>query len=128
MDSAATTIFQTGLWATLGCSLAAPFVWVAPGVRGLGADGVARAARRGGHYLLVLAYERAPASTLAPLAYSSLLWSVLIGVLLFGELPDTADGGRAAVIAAGGLLALSAAGRPRPGTVGATGVPIARCA
>ena len=41
-----------------------------------------------GHYLLILAFERAPASVLAPLGYSEMVMAVLIGYFGFGDLPD----------------------------------------
>lgn len=61
-----------------------------------------------GHYLLVLSYERAPASLVAPLSYAGMLFATLYGVLLFGEAPDAASLLGAPVIALGGLLVLSA--------------------
>jgi drug/metabolite transporter (DMT)-like permease len=108
VDTAGTTILHTGLWATLATSLVLPFVWVWPSWQGWllmallgGLGGV-------GHYLLVLAYERAPASLIAPLSYAGMLFATLYGVLLFGETPDAATLLGAPVIAAGGLVVLSA--------------------
>ncbi len=108
VDSAQTTIVQTGLWATLATSLAMPFLWVWPSWQGWllmallgGLGGV-------GHYLLVLAYNRAPASLIAPLGYAGMIFAVLYGIGLFGESPDAATVLGAVVIAGGGLLVLSA--------------------
>ena len=58
------------------------------------------------HLLLILAYARAPASTLAPLSYLQLIWSTTLGLILFGNFPDgwTLAGG--AVIAASGLYVI----------------------
>ncbi len=57
-----------------------------------------------GHCLLILAYARAPASVLAPLSFTQILWACVAGVLLFGDWPDgwTLLGG--AVIGLGGVL------------------------
>ncbi len=71
-----------------------------------------------GHYLMVLAYDRAPASVIAPMAYVGMIFAVTYGLVLFGEIPDLATILGAMVIAAGGLLVLSAeryssGGRPR---------------
>jgi drug/metabolite transporter (DMT)-like permease len=41
-----------------------------------------------GHYFLIKAFELAPASTLAPFNYSSILWSILLGYVVFGDFPD----------------------------------------
>ena len=104
IDLPATTIVQTGLWATLLVSGFLPLVWVWPtgGLWGLlvliGTLGGV------GHFLLILAYERSPASLLAPLTYIQLLLALLFGALLYGEFPDAYGLKGAAVIAAGGLI------------------------
>lgn len=41
------------------------------------------------HTCLLLALQRAPAPLIAPFQYSQILWALLFGVLLFGELPTT---------------------------------------
>jgi drug/metabolite transporter (DMT)-like permease len=86
----------------------APFVWTTPtsapvwlamvGVAGFGALG---------HWLLILAHKRAPASIVAPFFYAQLLWATLLGWLLFGEVPDrwTLIGG--AIVMGSGLYLLS---------------------
>jgi drug/metabolite transporter (DMT)-like permease len=37
---------------------------------------------------LIKAHENAPASLLAPFGYTSILWSILLGYVLFGDYPD----------------------------------------
>jgi len=41
-----------------------------------------------GHFLLILAYQRAPASTLTPYLYVQIAFSMFGGWLVFGRLPD----------------------------------------
>jgi drug/metabolite transporter (DMT)-like permease len=41
-----------------------------------------------GHFLFILAFQRAPASAIAPFTYMQLLWSTLAGWLVFGTFPD----------------------------------------
>jgi drug/metabolite transporter (DMT)-like permease len=41
-----------------------------------------------GHYFLIKAFELAPTSMLAPFNYTSILWSTLLGYVLFGDFPD----------------------------------------
>lgn len=113
-DTPQTTIFHTGLWAALAASLVVPFVWVPPDAgawAGLLAIGVI-----GGlsHFLLVLAYQRAPASLLAPVSYVQMIWATLFGLAVFAELPDAATVLGACVIAGAGLLALSSERASRP--------------
>jgi drug/metabolite transporter (DMT)-like permease len=40
------------------------------------------------HVCVVLAFRYAPAPVAAPLQFSQILWAVLYGVLLFGDVPD----------------------------------------
>jgi drug/metabolite transporter (DMT)-like permease len=54
-------------------------------------------------YLVVLAYRAAPVSVLAPFSYTQLLTSGLLGVAVFGHVPDGWTLLGAAVIAASGL-------------------------
>ncbi|PYE23420.1 hypothetical protein C8J32_10751 [Rhizobium sp. PP-CC-3A-592] len=55
--------------------------------------------------LITLSLRHAQASLLAPFEYSTLIWSVVIGYLAFGELPviTTITGG--VIVAAAGLFA-----------------------
>jgi drug/metabolite transporter (DMT)-like permease len=57
-----------------------------------------------GHGLLVLAYARAPASLLAPLSYTQMIWAMLAGVLVFGDFPGPLAFLGAGVIALGGII------------------------
>lgn len=103
-DDPRTTFVHTSLAAMALTALAQPFVWVTPAASDLPwmlALGVLGAA---GHCLLVLAFARAPASVLAPMSYSQLLWAGLAGVLIFGDWPDGWTLLGALVIAAGGIL------------------------
>lgn len=58
-----------------------------------------------GHYLLALAHRYAPASVLAPFLYQQIIWMVLLGYLVFGDVPDAPVAvGALIVIASGGYL------------------------
>jgi drug/metabolite transporter (DMT)-like permease len=58
-----------------------------------------------GHYGFALAYRYAPASVLAPFLYQQIIWMVLLGYLIFGDVPDAAVvAGAAIVISSGGYL------------------------
>ena len=41
-----------------------------------------------GHYLLTVAHRHTPASSLAPVQYSQLIWASLLGWLVFSHVPD----------------------------------------
>jgi len=52
-----------------------------------------------------MAYRNGPAGLVAPFDYSSMLWALLIGFFIFGEVPTpTMLSGAALVIAAGVLI------------------------
>lgn len=56
-----------------------------------------------GHFLLVLAHRHAPASTLAPLAYTQLLWAFAGDLLIFRDVPDMTTVVGAAMIVVSGI-------------------------
>ena len=66
-----------------------------------------------GQWLVVLAYRLAPASLLAPFSYLQLIWSTLLGYLVFGARPATGTIIGAMVIAGSGLYTI---GRTRTRT------------
>ena len=104
-DPAETTLFFTGL---VGAALflpVIPFIWTSPStllgwllLPALGGFGAL------GHWLLILAHRRAPASVVAPFIYTQLIWASGLGFLLFGDAPDrwTLAGG--AIVVASGLF------------------------
>jgi len=57
-----------------------------------------------GHFFLIRAHDYAPTSTLSPFMYAQLLTALLLGWLVFGQLPDAVALGGMATIAASGLL------------------------
>ena len=57
-------------------------------------------------YLLTQAFRKAPASLIAPLEYSGILWAGLFGYWLFGELPDRWVFVGSAIVVASGLYIL----------------------
>lgn len=106
-DSTETTMVYSGLVGFGIVSLMMPFVWVTPPdwkvIAGMCAIGVFASL---GHYLLILAHQRAPASTLIPFMYTQLIWMILVGYIAFGDVPDlyTLIGG--GIVIASGLYLL----------------------
>jgi drug/metabolite transporter (DMT)-like permease len=92
-------------------SLVAPFHWKAPETAWhwtlLGVIGLLASI---GHYLLIRAYDYAGATLLAPYSYTMIVWAVLLGYLLFGNLPDGWSVAGMAVVVFSGLFL---AGRQR---------------
>ena len=57
-----------------------------------------------GHFLFILAFQRAPASALTPFTYMQLVWATLVGWLAFGNFPDAWTLAGMGVITGSGLL------------------------
>jgi drug/metabolite transporter (DMT)-like permease len=56
-----------------------------------------------GHYLFIIAYQLAPASTIAPFIYVQLLSMTAMGYFIFGDLPDLWTLAGASVVIASGV-------------------------
>jgi drug/metabolite transporter (DMT)-like permease len=80
-----------------------PFTWVTPGWREIGLGLVTGGASTVAQWLVVLAFQQARASVLAPFSYSQLVWSGLLGYTIFGNVPDSWTLLGATVIIASGL-------------------------
>jgi drug/metabolite transporter (DMT)-like permease len=99
------TLWQSILMSAL-IGLALPFFWVTPSLHDFmlllligGMGGVAQV-------LLTEAWASAQVSALAPYSYSSLLWAILFGWLLFGDVPGAATIAGAVLIVAASLYIL----------------------
>lgn len=81
--------FYTGWVGALLASLALPFIWVTPqtltewtALTLMGLMGTI------GHFVLILAYRRAPAATLMPLMYVQIAFAMFAGWVVFGHMAD----------------------------------------
>ncbi len=102
-DSTETTILYTALAGALITSAAVPLFWVAPKPLDwvwMIASGMLGGA---GHFALIKAFSKAPASTITPFGYSNLLWATLFGFVFFSELPDRWTVAGALVVVTSGL-------------------------
>ncbi|MHC4434739.1 MAG: DMT family transporter [Planctomycetota bacterium] len=97
------TATLTGLVAT---SAVLPFFWQMPSLEQFGLLLAAACLGATAHFLLIKAYQMAPASVVAPFSYSELIWASAIGFAVFGDVPvaTTLIGG--VVLAASGLYLL----------------------
>jgi drug/metabolite transporter (DMT)-like permease len=93
----------TGWVGTLVPSLMLPFVWVNPTQKELGMLFLMGALGTIGHYLLILAYKRSPASNLTPYLYAQIVFAMLGGWLVFNQVPDSWALAGIALIAACGV-------------------------
>ncbi len=81
--------FYTGWVGALIASLSLPFVWISLESWTLWAAlllmGVMATV---GHFMLILAYQRAPAATLTPYLYAQIAFAMLGGWIVFSHVPD----------------------------------------
>jgi drug/metabolite transporter (DMT)-like permease len=113
-DSVLTTQAYGALVGFLVVSLAAPAFWAQPSLAGWALMAAMGSLSGLGHFLLIRAFNRARASVLAPIAYGQLIWATIIGVVLFGDLPDLWTVVGTAVIVACGLMLLISERRAGP--------------
>jgi len=106
-DSSETTLFYANVVGVVIMLPILPFVWTAPPsgfdlmlLFAVGAFGSA------GHFLLILAHNRAPASVLSPFMYTQLLWAVTFGYLVFNNVPNHWTLAGAAIVVGSGLYLL----------------------
>ena len=106
-DSTETTLFYSNLVGAVAMMPVLPFVWSTPDnwfliflMAVFGAFGSF------GHYLLIAGHRLAPASILAPFMYTQLVWAVLLGYLIFSDVPNNWTLAGAAVVIASGLYLL----------------------
>lgn len=59
-----------------------------------------------GHWFVILAYRLAPAPILAPFTYTGILWMIVIGYLLFGDIPSTWTLAGSGIVIVSGLYLL----------------------
>jgi drug/metabolite transporter (DMT)-like permease len=81
----------------------APFGWVTPTWSHLGFFFAAGAISVGALLCVNRSLKLAPASTVAPYQYSMILWAVMFGYAVFGDVPQTATALGAAIIIGAGL-------------------------
>jgi drug/metabolite transporter (DMT)-like permease len=106
-DSSETTLLYANVVGVVIMLPVLPFVWTAPPsgfdlmlLLAVGAFGSA------GHFLLILAHDRAPASVLSPFMYTQLLWAVTFGYLVFNNVPSQWTLAGAAIVVGSGLYLL----------------------
>jgi len=105
-ETTSSIVLYFSLFCALGGLLTLPFGWIVPSLPQLGAL-VALGVFGGlSHILLTESYRYAPASLVAPLDYTALLWAFILGYWFFDELPTTTVYVGAAIVAGSGLFVI----------------------
>jgi drug/metabolite transporter (DMT)-like permease len=106
-ESTETMIMHQTVFLTVFFAAALPFGWLTPQSPGdwaaLIANGLLNVA---GQYLWTTALRFAPASAVAPFNYFSLVWAVILGFLVWGDLPSAALLMGSAIVVGSGMFLL----------------------
>jgi drug/metabolite transporter (DMT)-like permease len=94
---------QTVAALALGAVLS-PFAWVTPPPRDLVLLGLLGMVAMVAHVCVNRSLKLAPASTVVPYQYTTIVWAVLFGYLVFGDVPDAWMLAGAAIIIGAGLF------------------------
>ncbi|HWL04497.1 MAG TPA: DMT family transporter [Xanthobacteraceae bacterium] len=101
-DANDTTWFYTNAVGAAVMTLVVPFVWVTPDWWLVPIMIASGALGSFGHRLLIMAHRLAPAPVLSPFTYSQIIWVVMLGYVVFGDIPNAWTlTGSAVVILAG---------------------------
>lgn len=105
-ESTASLVFSFQLIAAFCGLLMFPWTWVLPSpgdalaLLGIGVfGGIAQ-------IFLTDSYRHAPASVVAPFSYTAMIWAVVLGYFMFGELPSMIVLAGAAIVIAAGLFVI----------------------
>jgi drug/metabolite transporter (DMT)-like permease len=105
-ETTSSIVLYFSLFCALGGLLTLPFGWIVPSLPQLGAL-IALGVFGGlSHILLTESYRYAPASLVAPLDYTALLWAFILGYWFFDELPTTTVYIGSAIVAGSGLFVI----------------------
>lgn len=98
--------------------------WTPPSGRALGLLAFAAVLLLIGYQFVIMALRTGDISAVAPFRYSALLWAMLLGYLVFGDVPDGMMATGASIIVLSGLYAFyRERKRDRPVAAAASGLP-----
>jgi len=106
-DSTNTSVFYTSFVGFVVSSLPLPWFWTSPG-EPLVISAMVWVGALGwiGHLFLTMAHRRAPAAILAPFIYTQILWMIVAGYVVFGDVPNHWTLAGVAVVVCAGLYLL----------------------
>jgi drug/metabolite transporter (DMT)-like permease len=103
IDSNDTTLFYSNFIGAAVMLPVVPFFWRMPDLFQFALMMMAGALASFGHYMLIAAHRHAPASVLSSFIYSQLVWVVILGYVVFGDVPDGYTLAGASIVIASGL-------------------------
>jgi S-adenosylmethionine uptake transporter len=86
-ETTLTQMFATSLLFGLACAVSFPWIWKTPDMTGWGLMLALGLVATIGQFLLYEGFRHAPASALAPIEYTGLIWAFLYGYCIWAEIP-----------------------------------------
>jgi drug/metabolite transporter (DMT)-like permease len=105
-ESAETLTMYQMVVLTVVFTAALPFGWITPTAYDWGAMVVNGLGNALGQYLWTRALHLAPTSAVVPFNYFSLVWAILLGFLVWGDIPSAALLAGSAIVVASGMFLL----------------------
>jgi drug/metabolite transporter (DMT)-like permease len=103
------TLLYTSVVGVIVMSVVVGPVWVRPSTADVGLMALMGGLAAIGHFLIIKAFDYAPASVLAPLGYSEIVMATVVGFVWFGDFPDLWTlVGALVIIASGAYVTLHA--------------------
>lgn len=109
----AVTLLYTAVIGVAVLTLALPFVWRTPEATDWVLMAIMGAFGAFAHFLIIRAFEHAPAGVLGPVSYVEIVMAVAVGWIAFGDFPDRWTWTGIAVIVASGIYISVREGRMR---------------
>ena len=108
-SSAVMTVFVIAAFVMTGACVT-PFVWTTPSPEDLALMAGIGALAAGAMYCTIYSYRNVPPAVVAPVQFTSLVWAVIIGYAVWGDVPDASVAGAAVVVVASGIYVVRFAG------------------
>lgn len=106
-DDSLTTLFYSATAGAVAMTLILPFQdWRWPDAAGWALMAFLGLIGSLGHFMMIRAFALGPASSLAPFSYLNLVWATLLGLVVFGDLPDRWTVLGAVMLAGSGIYVL----------------------
>ncbi len=99
-------VFYLTMYVSLGLLIPALWTWVPMSYEAIGVLAIVAVFATGAHYAMAKAFSYAPLSVTQPMTFLQLVWSVVIGLVIFHEGVDLwVIGGASLIMAASGYIA-----------------------
>ena len=105
-DSSISMLLWSGVAVMIAGLLTIPFGWKAVDLRGAGWFLLAGFFNAAAHFVVIEAFRLGRAAVVAPFRYTGLLWAMLVGFIVWREVPDAWMLAGAAVVVCAGLYML----------------------